>query len=190
MPATSMRSDLLKGVRLGAYEIGALIGHGATASVFEGVHTGLGKRVAIKVLHEHLTTDEEIRARFVREGRVAAKLEHPNVVGILDVGVEGDTAYLVMERLVGQDGAAYLKERGKLGLGEALDLILPVAAALAFAHDRGIVHRDLKPANLFLARDRHGEAQPKVVDFGLSKLLTTAVETAPLTAHDTVLGTL
>ena len=77
MRATSMRSDLLKGVRLGAYEIGALIGHGATASVFEGIHTGLGKRVAIKVLHEHLTTDEEMRARFVREGRVAAGWSTP-----------------------------------------------------------------------------------------------------------------
>lgn len=190
MPAGSLRSSLLKGLRLGAYEIGALIGHGATASVFDGVHTGLGKRVAIKVLHEHLTADEEMRARFVREGRVAARLEHPNVVGILDVGVEGDTAYLVMERLVGEDGAAYLKSRGKLPVTEALDLVLPVAAALAFAHDRGVVHRDLKPANLFLARDRHGEAQPKIVDFGLSKLLTAAAETAPLTAHDSVLGTL
>src|SRR5271169_2313564 len=114
MPATSLRSSLLKGVRLGAYQIGALIGHGATATVFEGVHLGLGKRVAIKVLHEHLTTDEEMRARFVREGRVAARLDHPNVVGILDVGVEGDVAYLVMERLVGQDAAAYL--HGKRGL--------------------------------------------------------------------------
>ena len=145
MPAPSMRSDLLRGVRLGVYEIGALVGHGATASVFEGMHTGLGKRVAIKVLHEHLTTDEEMRARFVREGRVAARLEHPNVVGILDVGVEGDVAYLVMERLTGQDGAAFLRERGRLSVPEALDILLPVAAALAFAHDRAVVHRDLSP---------------------------------------------
>ncbi|MGH7295041.1 MAG: serine/threonine protein kinase [Polyangiaceae bacterium] len=189
MPASS-RSHLLRGVRLGAYEIGALIGHGATASVFEGTHTGLGKRVALKVLHEHLTADEEMRARFVREGRVAAQLEHPNVVGILDVGVDGDVAYLVMERLDGQDLAALLREKRRLSVTDALDVVLPVAAALIFAHDRGIVHRDLKPANIFLARDRHGDIQPKIVDFGLSKLLTTTVETAPLTAHDTVIGTL
>jgi serine/threonine protein kinase len=189
MPA-SIRSELLKGVRLGPYVIGALIGHGATASVFEGTHTGLGKRVALKVLHEHLTADDEMRARFVREGRVAARLDHPNVVGILDVGVEGDVAYLVMERLVGQDAAAHLQEKGKLAVPAALEIVLPVASALAFAHDRGVVHRDLKPANVFLARDRHGEAQPKIVDFGLSKMLTQTAETAPLTAHDTVIGTL
>lgn len=189
MPA-SIRSELLKGVRLGPYEIGALIGHGATASVFEGTHTGLGKRVALKVLHEHLTADEEMRARFVREGRVAARLDHPNVVGILDVGVEGDVAYLVMERLVGHDSAAHFREVGRLPVNEALAIVLPVASALAFAHDRGVVHRDLKPANVFLARDRHGDAQPKIVDFGLSKMLTQTSETAPLTAHDTVIGTL
>jgi serine/threonine-protein kinase len=186
----SMRSELLRGVRLGAYQIGALIGHGATASVFEGIHTGLGKRVALKVLHEHLTTDAEMRARFVREGRVAARLEHPNVVSILDVGVEGDVAYLVMERLQGLDMAAYLRDKKTLSVLEALDLLLPVAAALDFAHERGIVHRDLKPANVFLARDRHGQPHAKIVDFGLSKLLTAPAETAPLTAHDTVIGTL
>jgi serine/threonine protein kinase len=185
-----MRSDLLKGVRLGPYQVGPLIGHGATASVFEGTHTGLGKRVAIKVMHEHLTSDEEMRARFVREGRVAARLDHPNVVGILDVGVEGDVAYLVMERLTGQDGAQFLRDRKRVSIAEALDVVLPVAAALAFAHDQGIVHRDLKPANVFLSRDHHGDVQPKIVDFGLSKLMTTMVETAPLTAHDTVIGTL
>jgi serine/threonine-protein kinase len=184
------RSELLKGVRLGAYQVGTLIGHGATASVFEGKHIGLGRPVAVKVLHEHLASDAEMRARFVREARVAAKLEHPNVVGVLDVGVEGDIAYLVMERLVGQDAAAYLHTKGRLTVEAALAIVLPVAAALAFAHDRGVVHRDLKPANVFLAVDRHNDLVPKIVDFGLSKLLTTTIETAPLTAHDSVIGTL
>src|SRR5271154_279992 len=124
MPPSSLRSNLLKGVRLGPYEVGALIGHGATASVFEGVHTGLGKRVALKVLHEHLTCEAEMRARFVREGRVAARLDHPNVVGILDVGVEGDVAYLVMELLEGQDGAAFLRERTRLNVPDALEMLL------------------------------------------------------------------
>ena len=68
MPATSMRSDLLKGVRLGPYQVGALIGHGATASVFEAMHVALGKQVAVKVLHEHLASDEQLQSRFVREG--------------------------------------------------------------------------------------------------------------------------
>ncbi len=185
------RSELLRGVRLGSYQLGTLIGHGATATVFEATHVGLGRQVAVKVLHEHLACDPEMRARFVREARLAAKLEHPNVVGVLDVGVEDDVAYLVMERLVGQDAAAYLHGKRRLTVEAALAIVLPVAGALAFAHDRGVVHRDLKPANIFLAVDRHKELVPKIVDFGLSKLLTATAgtEIAPLTAHDSVIGT-
>jgi serine/threonine protein kinase len=171
--------------------VGSLIGHGATATVFEGKHVGLGRQVAVKVLHEHLASDQEMRSRFLREARLAAKLEHPNVVAVLDVGTEGDIAYLVMERLVGQDAAAHLRAKHHLDPEAALAIVLPVAAALAFAHDLGVVHRDLKPANVFLAVDRHNDLVPKIVDFGLSKLLTTSLEaqTAPLTAHDSVIGT-
>jgi tRNA A-37 threonylcarbamoyl transferase component Bud32 len=156
-------------------------------SVFEGNHVALSKPVAIKVLHEHIAHNEAMRARFLREARLAATLEHPHVVNILDVGVEGDVAYLVMELLTGQDLAGYLRSTPKLALEAALALFFPVASALAFAHAHGIVHRDLKPANVFIARDHHGELLPKIVDFGLSKLVT--AEDA-LTESNVVMGTL
>jgi serine/threonine protein kinase len=190
MPAPQTRSDLLKGTRLGSYEVGALLGHGGMASVFEGTHVGLAKPVAIKVLHEHVAQNDAMRARFVREARLAATLEHPHVVTILDVGVEGDLAFLVMERLQGEDLAAHLRASAskKLPLQDALAIVLPLASALSFAHEHDVLHRDLKPANVFLSRDRHGEILPKIVDFGLSKLAT-AEEGEPLTGPQTVIGT-
>ena len=190
MPHPQTRSELLKGKRLGSYEVGALLGHGGMASVFEGVHVGLAKPVAVKVLHEHISQSEGMRARFVREARLAATLEHPNVVKILDVGIEGGLAFLVMERLQGEDLAAHLRSAPgkKLPLQAALAILLPVAAALSFAHEHGVMHRDLKPANVFLSRDRHGELLPKIVDFGLSKALE-ADEGEALTGPETVIGT-
>jgi serine/threonine protein kinase len=189
MPTPPTRSELLRGTRLGNYEVGALIGHGGMGSVFEGSHVALGKAVALKVLHEHIAQSEAMRARFVREAQLAATLSHPHVVNIHDVGVDGENAYLVMERLNGEDLAAHLRRVKKEAIEAALAVFMPVASALAFAHERGIVHRDLKPANIFLARDRHGEILPKIVDFGLSKLLT--AEDAPaLTESDAVIGTL
>jgi len=189
MPGPPTRSELLKGTRLGNYEVGALIGHGGMGSVFEGSHVALGKAVALKVLHEHIAQSEPMRARFVREAQLASTLSHPHVVNILDVGVDGENAYLVMELLNGEDLASHLRRVKKETIEGALAVFMPVASALAFAHERDIVHRDLKPANIFLARDRHGEILPKIVDFGLSKLLTE--EGAPvLTDSDAVIGTL
>ena len=188
MPSPPTRSDLPGGTRLGNYEVGPLLGHGGMASVFEGDHVGLNKPVAIKVLHEHIAQSEAMRARFLREAQLAATLEHPHVVNILDVGVQGDIAYIVMERLQGEDMATYLRREQKLSIEASLAVLLPVASALAFAHERGVVHRDLKPANVFLARDRHGELLPKIVDFGLSMGL--AAEGPRLTETDVVIGTL
>jgi tRNA A-37 threonylcarbamoyl transferase component Bud32 len=189
MPAPPRPSELLKGARLGGYEVGSLIGHGGMASVFEGTNVGLDKSVAIKVLHEHVAQSEPMRARFLREARLAATLEHPHVVTILDVGEQGEVAYIVMERLQGEDLAANLRAVRKLSLQDALAVLLPVAAALASAHDRGIVHRDLKPANVFLARDHRGDLLPKIVDFGLSKSLALP-DAQALTEPDVVIGTL
>ncbi len=183
------RSELFKGVRFGQHEVVRVLGHGATASVFEARHVVLGKAVALKVLHEHLAADREVSARFVREGRVAAQIRHPNVVDVLDVGVEGGLPYLVMELLEGCDLAVWLRAKSRLTVEETLTIMLPVASAIASAHDAGALHRDLKPANVFLARDRRGELLPKIVDFGLSKQFGPTVS-APLTAADMVVGTL
>jgi serine/threonine protein kinase len=182
------RSERLKGRRLGAYEVVRLIGHGATASVFEGDHVALGKKVAIKVLHEHLAHDGVVRNRFLREGRIAARLRHPNVVEALDVGLDGEVPYLVMELLFGVDLSALLAEQRVLPLERALAIVLPIASGLAAVHAAGIVHRDLKPANIFLARDARDVVTPKLLDFGLSKAKAPA-GTSSLPVNTAVAGT-
>jgi tRNA A-37 threonylcarbamoyl transferase component Bud32 len=182
------RSAQLRGTRLGGYEIVRLIGHGATASVFEATHVALGRQVAIKVLHEHLAADEQLRKRFVREGRIAARLRHPHTVTVLDVGIESGLPYLVMELLGGSDLRTLLADVHLVSVEHALAFLLPIASALAQAHDAAILHRDLKPANIFLAHDLRGDVVPKLVDFGLSKI-TTGEATTSLTAAELVAGT-
>ena len=184
----TIRSEQLKGARLGAYEIVRVVGHGASASVYEGVHVALGKRVAIKVLHEHLADDERVRGRFLREGRVVARLRHPNIVDAHDVGVLDDVPYLVMELLVGQDLRKLLDDKRVLSVERALAILLPVASGLVTAHAAGVIHRDLKPGNVFLARGPRGTLVPKIIDFGLSEV-TVGQTTSSVRENDVVAGT-
>lgn len=184
------RSEQWKGTRLGAYEIVRLIGHGATASVFEATHVDLDKPVALKILHEHLAANDQIKGRFVREGRVAARLQHPNIVNVIDVGTDRGIPYLVMELLSGGDLRALLADVGVASAEHTLDFLLPIVSALAHAHASGVVHRDLKPANIFLSRDARDTIIPKLVDFGLSKVSTPGDERASgLTSTGLVAGT-
>jgi serine/threonine protein kinase len=184
------RTEQLKGVRFGAYEIVRLVGHGATASVFEASHVGLDKPVAIKILHEHLASDAQIAGRFLREGRVAARLRHPNIVSVLDVGADHGVPYLVMELLTGSDLRSLLADVRVLSVEHALTFLLPITSGLAHAHEAGVIHRDLKPANIFLAREAREEVVPKLVDFGLSKLVHAGGEiSSALTAAELVAGT-
>jgi serine/threonine protein kinase len=182
------RKESLIGAKLGPYEVVRFIGQGGTAAVFEARHSLLGKRVALKLLHEHLADDPELAGRFLREGRVASQLRHPNALEIVDVGEHSGMAYLVVELLEGGTLHDRLTAKRILELDDALAIVLPIAAALAHAHAHGVIHRDIKPANVFLARGADGVTVPKLIDFGLSKSVD-AKDAGPLTATGVVMGT-
>lgn len=171
--------------RFGRHRVVRLLGRGAMGSVYEAVHEELDKRVAIKTMHGPDVDHPERKERFLREGKAASKVHHPHAIDMYDVGVEGKTAFLVMEFLDGEDLEAMLRRAGALPVETTLDLLLPVFAAVSAAHDVGVVHRDLKPANIFLARSSEG-VHPKVVDFGISKLQGDGLA---LTASTAIMGT-
>lgn len=157
-------------------------------AVYEARHGSLGKRVAIKTLLPDMAARTEIAARFVREGQAAARIRHPHVVDVYDVGSADGFTWLVMELLDGSDLDALLESKGRLGVQEAIAILLPVISALAAAHHEGVFHRDLKPANIFLSRDAIGRVHPKVVDFGISKIVDEGAG-FDLTRSAAVLGT-
>jgi eukaryotic-like serine/threonine-protein kinase len=158
------------GSTFGNYVIHECIGQGAMGNVYRAEHALLEKPVALKVLDTALLSSADARQRFLHEGQAAVAIKHPNVVDITDVGVFQGTPYLVMELLEGEDLQAHLQHHEQLSEREVASLLIPVAAALGAAHDRGVVHRDLKPSNIFLARGADGEVVPKILDFGISKL--------------------
>jgi serine/threonine protein kinase len=153
------------------------LGHGGMASVYAARDTGLDRTVAVKVLADNLAGDEDLRRRFLREARLAARLSHPNVVNVFDAGEDDGQPYIVMELVEGET----LAERGRVPPDEARGLALQAARGLAHAHEAGLVHRDIKPGNLLLRRD----GTLKIADFGIAR----AAETTALTQAGTVLGT-
>ncbi|MGE0784352.1 MAG: serine/threonine-protein kinase [Sandaracinaceae bacterium] len=161
------------GMRIaGKYRLDRILGEGGFGVVFAGVHEWTGRPIAAKVLDYSFASKEEYVKRFLQEARVAAKLSHPNVVDVLDMGRDEDgTVYLVLELLRGQDLAAVLQRRPVLSPERVASYLVPVMDALAEAHRNGIVHRDLKPANIFLSKDRHGRVVPKLLDFGIAKVV-------------------
>ncbi|MDB4929904.1 MAG: serine/threonine protein kinase, partial [Myxococcaceae bacterium] len=174
------------GSSVGPYVLVRQIGQGGMGAVYEGVHRHLEKRVAIKALHLRFGEDPVARERFHREGRAAARVRHPNAVEVFDCGIEQGVAWLAMEFLEGEDLGYLLEREGVLAVARLTDLMLPVIAAVAAAHEQGIVHRDLKPENIFLAHTQHGFVQPKVLDFGVARVLD---ENAGITRSTTLLGT-
>jgi eukaryotic-like serine/threonine-protein kinase len=156
--------------RIGAYEIRALRGRGAMASVYEACHSALGRTAAVKVMHAHLARDPNVVARFVRDGRALCRVDHPSVVEVFDVGEHLGAPYLVMSLVDGDDLGEHLRQHHPMKLPEIADLMLPIIAAAAAAYDAGIADRDLMPKNIRLSRDHRGAIVPKVLDFGISKL--------------------
>ncbi|HZI63867.1 MAG TPA: serine/threonine-protein kinase, partial [Thermoanaerobaculia bacterium] len=196
-------AGLRPGTRLGPYEVGDLLGAGGMGEVYRARDPRLGREVAIKVLPAELGRDASRLRRFEQEARAASALNHPNILTVFDVGVIGETSYLVTELLEGSSLRARLQRAdgsrpggppsgAPLPLRTAVEWATEIARGLAAAHERGIVHRDLKPDNVFITR----EGRVKILDFGLAKHTAEAREgTAEasteiaLTTAGTILGT-
>ena len=166
----------------GRYEIEELVGTGGMSSVYRARDSVLERRVALKILHEHFSADPEYVERFRREARAIARLNHPNIVTVIDRGEFGNRQFIVFEHIPGENLKEVVEREGQLPVAQALALTHQIARGLAFAHQHGVVHRDVKPQNVLL--DESGTA--KVTDFGIARSLDPGEE---LTQTGTLLGT-
>ena len=158
------------------YAVMSRLARGGMSTVYLAVDQRLDREVALKVLHPHLAADENFLGRLGREAKAAARLSHPHVVGVLDQGNDGNTAYLVMEYIKGHTLRDVLRDRGALPPRLALALIDPVVEGLAAAHAAGFIHRDVKPENVLIADD----GRIKIGDFGLARAVTSSTSTGAL----------
>ncbi len=181
---------LTPGQTLTSYEIVARLGKGGMGEVYRARDTKLGREVAIKVLPEDLADDAERLARFEREAKTLASLNHANIATLFGFEAEGDTRFLVMEVVEGQTLAEQLAA-GPVEIAETLQICRQIAEALEAAHEQGVIHRDLKPANVKVTP----EGRVKVLDFGLAKAYGQetsgdSVDSPTITADYTRPGTL
>src|SRR5262249_19436217 len=147
------------------------------SSVYRAQDTLLERNVALKILHDQYTTDDEFVERFKREARAVAQLSHPNIVTVIDRGEAGGKQFIVFEYIDGENLKELVVRKGRLSVRDALEVALQIARGLAFAHEHGVVHRDVKPQN--------GDREAKVTDFGIARTL--AVD--GVTQTGTVMGT-
>ncbi len=169
---SSAGTDLTGTTLDGRYTLVRRLGDGAMGAVYVAHHHTLDHPVAVKVLHPWLAAEPKHRQRFMREARAASRIEHSNVVEIVEVGTTPDgAAYLVMELLEGHDLRAVLRRDGPLPWPRARHYLLQAVAALGAAHRQGVIHRDIKPANCFVCQaDDGGLGRIKLLDFGIAKL--------------------
>lgn len=165
------KADLAGTMLASRLEFLAVIGEGGVAIVFKARHPHLEKLVAVKMLQASELSDET-KARFEREAKIVSKLDHPNIVTVHDFGItENKQPYMVMELVEGPNLYDILQEREYLPLEEALPILLSISSGIAYAHDHGILHRDIKPGNIMLKQSGNQLPVPKILDFGLAKLL-------------------
>ncbi|MCX5742084.1 MAG: serine/threonine protein kinase [Proteobacteria bacterium] len=171
-PATSPDPDLTVGQQVGEYVVEAKIGQGGFGAVFRATHPVIGKVVALKVLARRFSVDPEMVERFVAEARAVNQIRHRNIIDIFSFGQLPDGRhYYAMEYLEGEPLDAIIGRDGAMPLAQALPILRAIARALDACHAKGIAHRDLKPANIFIATDPDGDLYPKLLDFGIAKLM-------------------
>lgn len=151
----------------GRYQVIRELGTGGMARVYHARDLNLQREVAVKVLRDDLVEDPAFRARFLQEARAAANLLHPNIVTVYDFGHDPARYFIVMEYVQGTDLKTYLRRRGRLTLGEAVDLAIQISAGAGYAHRAGLVHCDLKPQNILVTAD----GRAKITDFGIARAL-------------------
>ncbi len=162
------------------YRLLEMVGSGGMAVVYRGMDTLLQRCVAVKVLREGFASDPAFLARFQREAQAAARLDHPNVVTVYDVGHDGDRHYIVMEYVDGQDLKTLIRQKGRLSADKALSITIQVCAGVGHAHKAGLIHCDIKPQNVLVT----GDGRVKVADFGIAR----ALSESGITESETVWG--
>jgi serine/threonine-protein kinase len=184
--SSELSASSLVGRRLGDYQVMRKLGRGGMADVYAARHLSLGRDVALKVLRRDFARDEDYVARFRREARAAAKISHPNIVAVYDVGCTDDTHYIVQELIDGPNLRESLDREGPISIETAVEILVAVGSALETAAEAGITHRDIKPENIM--RSARGEI--KVADFGLARLgVGSDASRADLTQAGLTLGT-
>ncbi|MFH1228231.1 MAG: protein kinase [Planctomycetota bacterium] len=169
---------------IGPYKIAGLIGRGGMGTVYKAYQSSLDRFVAVKVLPAKLSSDPEFLKRFNREAKALARLSHPNIVPVYDMGQAGNSFYFVMEFVEGVALRDLIADK-KLLPAEALALVPQLCDALEYAHSEGVIHRDIKPENLLI--DKKGRI--KIADFGLARIVKGDVQSDPLTKTNEVMGT-
>ena len=166
---------LTTGLMVGEYKIVGELGRGSFGEVYSAEHPLIGKAAAVKVLKRELSSDAQVVSRFISEARAVNKIRHRNIIDIFSFGLLDDgRQYFIMELLDGVTLKDHLKQRGALPVDEAMPLLGAMARALDAAHKSGIAHRDLNPENIFLCFEDDGNCYPKLLDFGIAKLMGNA----------------